>query len=779
MRCFKPSALTACPNTGKLIKFPSNYRLLRWLFPITGLSALLWFLIRVIPKPSRAAYPCQQMAFPLASAFVIWVITLIASVSAYRKAIRLRRQGRFIVALFFSAISSSIIWMGISITDSQVSYAHESMISNSPLGEAKGILPGRVVWIYDPDATNWTGSDGNTSRPYWYEESCTNQEVVNDMLSKALRTLTGRSSDSEAWDAVFKNFNHQIGRGYTGYSAGQKIAIKVNFVLMYSNPSNGEKPASLRDQIDNSPQLAVALLKQLIDMAGVSPENICIGDPMMIMPNYWYDMVHGECPGVVYLSKSGYTLTGRTQVKPDYSAPFYWSDPITARLAGKQQDYIPTHFAQSDYLINFPVLKSHNDGGITLGGKNHYGSLMRSPGFDNNYYDMHYTRATETPGMGHYRAIVDLLGHPKLGGKTMLTLIDGLYSGRSWDSHPIKWNMAPFNGDWPSSIFLSQDPVAADSVAFDFMDNEWNDSPSNINGFPQKSGASDYLHEAALVPNPPSGAIYNPAGNSPLTKSLGVHEHWNNATDKQYSRNLDPLKRNGIELVTEPGIVGDFCADNILDIQDLCMIAKAWGSVPGDGNWNAACDVSTPIDGKIDIFDLIKFCENWLILPVTDMIQPGATLQEVYSASGIRFEGPIWNQADVKQYWTRRTGNYQVLRRNLLGNVTIRMDNSPQTNAIYLSLDGRLLTANESLRQTSIHRIDSDSPGKTQILIDSSDRFSLQANKLDRIAYGNIYFSIPDWGAGSVFNKPTILSVLVKRVPLTQSKVYFKIDSYL
>ncbi len=36
----------------------------------TGLLALAWFLIRVIPKPSRALYPCQRAAFPLASAFI-------------------------------------------------------------------------------------------------------------------------------------------------------------------------------------------------------------------------------------------------------------------------------------------------------------------------------------------------------------------------------------------------------------------------------------------------------------------------------------------------------------------------------------------------------------------------------------------------------------------------------------------------------------------------------------------------------------------------------------
>ena len=33
------------------------------------------------------------------------------------------------------------------------------------------------------------------------------------------------------------------------------------------------------------------------------------------------------------------------------------------------------------------------------------------------------------------------------------------------------------------------------------------------------------------------------------TTSLGVLEHWNNSTDKQYSRNLDPSTGKGIELV--------------------------------------------------------------------------------------------------------------------------------------------------------------------------------------------------------------------------------------
>jgi hypothetical protein len=145
---------------------------------------------------------------------------------------------------------------------------------------------------------------------------------------------------------------------------------------------------------------------------------------------------------------------------------------------------------------------------------------------------------------------VDLLGHPALGGKVLLCLVDGLYGGYFWDSHPQKWNMPPFNGNWPSSLFASQDPVAIDSVCYDFLLNEWpnvvnNGSTTAGNGL--QGGAEDYLHEAALAANPPSGTFYDPAKSGTRLASLGVHEHWNDATNKQYSRNLGTGP--GIELV--------------------------------------------------------------------------------------------------------------------------------------------------------------------------------------------------------------------------------------
>ncbi len=71
-----------------------------------GAASLIWFIIRVVPKPSRAAYPCQRAAFPMASSFMIWLSGLLVSSLVYVKARRLWRKSRYILAsaLFIAAM---------------------------------------------------------------------------------------------------------------------------------------------------------------------------------------------------------------------------------------------------------------------------------------------------------------------------------------------------------------------------------------------------------------------------------------------------------------------------------------------------------------------------------------------------------------------------------------------------------------------------------------------------------------------------------------------------
>ena len=89
--------------------------------------------------------------------------------------------------------------------------------------------------------------------------------------------------------------------------------------------------------------------------------------------------------------------------------------------------------------------------------------------------------------------------------------------------------------------------MALESVCFDLMQHE-----GDPRAYPQMAGVDDHLTEAALAHVPPSETFYDPdhAGDVTRLASLGVHEHWNNAVDKQYSRNL--RTGEGIELVLPP-----------------------------------------------------------------------------------------------------------------------------------------------------------------------------------------------------------------------------------
>jgi len=511
---------------------PRVHRWLFWLLPLAGLVSLIWFLIRVIPKPSRALYPCQRLAMPLASGFVAWLIGLAGTVVALRKAGRLLKQSRLPLAIACIAAAAVFGTMAIiNMPEPEVMAAQQPGLS--PIGQAKGIHPGRVVWVHDPEATDW---DGPGEGHLWQDEH-TDPAVCDRMMSSAIRSLTGESTDAEAWSALFRDHNKTRGKGDVGYKPGEKITIKVNFVgfIRTMRSVNRETYAldGWRDYMNTSPQMIAALLKQLTQAAGVRQADIAIGDSLAYFANEYYDMLHKQFPDVTYLDCQG--GSGRTKMVLS-SEPIYWS----CRPKNVQQDYVPKAYAEAEYLVNLANLKAHGGAGVTLCAKNHYGSFFRAPP-GKGYYDMHPSSFSK--GSGEYRNLVDLIGHSQLGGKTVLYLLDGLYSGvHPRDRVPRRWESAPFNGDWTNSLFASQDPVAIDSVGLDFLQVDLPKAAC-------MAGTDDYLHEAALADNPPSGTFYDPdhATSTVRLASLGVHEHWNNPTDKQYSRNLG--RNKGIELV--------------------------------------------------------------------------------------------------------------------------------------------------------------------------------------------------------------------------------------
>jgi hypothetical protein len=543
----------------------------RLMFILMGVISTIWFLIRVIPKPSRATYPCMQVAAPVMSGFVIYLLSLGGISLALRKARQNFFQARYITA--FSFILVALTGLIISLTNgSQTSYSAGLATSgpddgpNQPFGKAQGVNPGRVVWIWDPEATNENCTTVFETKDWYWKPENTNGKVAGSMFRKALFRLTDKATVARSWKVLFRYHNLNKHKKSTSYKKGEKILIKINqgtsrWLLTQEDKDKGYYyPSELKQDearrrtslgpTETGPYLVLEILRELINELGIDQADIAVGDPMSDIYGHNYDIWFAEFPGVIYTDKFS-TMHGRTLIHPTLNDLLFYSDKT-------QKDKLYDIVEKADYLINVANLKPHAAAGISLTAKNHFGS-QASPTAAHLHYSLMMPRGG-MPGNGgyhKYRVLVDLMGSKYLGRNTLLYIVDGLFGGGGSETKgPVKYFMTPFNNDWSNSVFLSQDQVALESVCFDFLRTEWNgvnkhnssnNSPENG---PNWNGVDDYLHQAADASNWPEGISYDPDNSGNPLSSLGIHEHWNNPADKQYSINLG--RPVGIELVSVP-----------------------------------------------------------------------------------------------------------------------------------------------------------------------------------------------------------------------------------
>ncbi len=422
---------------------------------------------------------------------------------------------------------------------------------NRPIGKAQGIIPGRVTWVWNPASTNPECANKHLSKDEpgqeydaWFMDRNTNQAIVDSMVTAGLCSMTGKDNTSDAWDAVFRYYNQKRGKGNVSYKNGEKIYVKLNRTSASGGMDSEyrrleDKPLPL--SCETSPQIVVSLLRQLVHVAGVPQECIYVGDAMRNIYQDEYIKYYSEFPQVNYLSSFGATH-GRLSCSESSKDLIFYSD--NKSVMGKAgSDKIYTVLEDAEYLINPAAMKGHGIAGITLCAKNHFGTQSRRsaahlhPGLN----------SSNRRGYGYYRVLVDIMGNKHTGDKNLFYVLDALWSGADWNGLPVKFLMPPFNNHWCSSVFFSLDPVAIESVAFDFLRTEFT-NPEHTVSYISEPGVDDYLHQTADSKNWPAGIIYTPNGDGvPMPNSLGVHEHWNNPVDKQYSRNLG--KGEGIELV--------------------------------------------------------------------------------------------------------------------------------------------------------------------------------------------------------------------------------------
>ena len=367
------------------------------LFHFLGFACIIWFLVRVLPKPDRVRYPCQQFSMTVAFGYIAFWSILFQGLILWLRRVKLRA-----VAIVPVIIVTSIVLLAASgsiFSNSNFGVDNASTpwnsVPNDPIGTPKGINPGRVVWVWDKNATE------KTLNGYWWNSVNNNESVIQQMFSSGIRALAGESDNASAWNALFEHFNQG-----TGYQVGEKIAIKVNLNNCWNDPYDEEDNGA-----DANPYLVKALLNQLVNTVGIAQEDITVYDAIRTMANWFYDPIAADFPDVNYIDYLG-GAPGRQKVT---------SSGIKIYFTNGMDRTLPLCVTQAKYLINMPIMKRHSImSGVTLSGKNHFGSFMTSPYGLHGYHESAFTEGNPAPQ-------TDIHAHEHIGGKTLLYIGDGLF----------------------------------------------------------------------------------------------------------------------------------------------------------------------------------------------------------------------------------------------------------------------------------------------------------------------------------------------------------------
>jgi uncharacterized protein (DUF362 family) len=259
--------------------------------------------------------------------------------------------------------------------------------------------------------------------------------AVDLMVQTAIRELTGIAQTGAAWKSLFPGIN-----------ATKKIGIKINLAC-------GDVPTH--------PAVVDAIVNGLLlmDLDGLTlPANQII---------VW------DADNAFFCTQTGYTInyggSGVQYYGTDHAGVGY--DSSRAFTINHPQGTHTTHHPSKilsqyiDYLINASVIKDHNDCGVTLSLKNHYGS------FDG--ISVYQTHMSGTYGDGHARTQPELsrIIRDELGGKERLWLLDatlGLYRGGPGYTPP---GHTPPNWAY-NSVIAGTDLVAVDRIGTIKMNEE-------------------------------------------------------------------------------------------------------------------------------------------------------------------------------------------------------------------------------------------------------------------------------------------------------------------
>ncbi len=259
-------------------------------FHVAGIIAIIWFLIRVVPNTSTSTISLstgRYFNFTWIYRILEYFVHRPCDMAAKRED-KIRENNTNSLRRFCCFVHDHWCCVCHELFPRKRATSGISWdpIPKQPMGVGTGVNPGRVVWVWNPNATE------EDLAGYWWEQENNNQDVIDQMFSIGVQELTGTSTDSDAWNAIFSYFNEVHGNGNIGYQPGEKIAIKMNL----NNALGGVGDPYVKEDNDRdaSPYVVKALLHQLVNVVGVAQEDITVFDASRPITNCLYNRIYYE-----------------------------------------------------------------------------------------------------------------------------------------------------------------------------------------------------------------------------------------------------------------------------------------------------------------------------------------------------------------------------------------------------------------------------------------------------------------------------------------------------
>jgi len=319
-----------------------SFRYLKLSSIITGIIATTWFLIRVIPKPTRALYPCQRAAFPIASAFIIWLVGSITSVFIIKRAKR----------NFFTSPFKGSIFFAVGCVMFLLSYLLAPSISTF----AANILQKEELPVLKAEQSNTAGtfkSSISIVRSLKTQSSEITADDIQTMVEEAVEMAGGL-------DDIIND--------------GDTVVIKPNLVIDYSYTDNKKLAPGANGVVTDFRVIqAVVNIVRNLNPTGkiILLEGSAKGNTLTNMATVGWDKITGLDGRFAIEESSGgwyeYASTNLAGIDLPDSIALYPDNlkPNKARTIYQNKIY-----HNADVVISIPVLKNHCYTGITGAVKN-------------------------------------------------------------------------------------------------------------------------------------------------------------------------------------------------------------------------------------------------------------------------------------------------------------------------------------------------------------------------------------------------------------------------